>query len=349
MFGPGVEFKQSRTRHGAARFAHDSSHFTRRLPKRVEAQAPTETLDNFLLSKSELRPSQGVNRVLVLGLNNSARSRFMAWVMYHNADGIPDSTLDEWCPAVVQRAIESCKALDRRLGQMNHPLSAQIAALIPLLVESVTQTRPDVARRIYEIWKKVRDAQPPPYPDYFLDQIERILSPSYSATFADIVQVDFPIQDCWNSTMVFRGGGALFRLYEMDHRILRNPRMTSTMAKSITRVFYFVDLGDYDHILASLDYFERLWNLPLGHVYALIVFTHFQDFQSKIVTDPLQRVFPDYDGQTSAYNYILTKFRMGRPTSQTTSISIAGDLSEGEFTVLLSFVHNFVFSRDIPT
>jgi guanine nucleotide-binding protein G(i) subunit alpha len=150
----------------------------------------------------------------------------------------------------------------------------------------------------------------------FFKDFERMTSPKYSPTEADVLELLKNVEPPGALTLETR---------RYHYRFLNFSGQQSGPTgwyniSSVSSIIYCVNIAEYDQaraapgstsLGASLDLFEATMKTDLETRPVILLLTHISEFRQKLAMSPLEQYFPDYSGGDDAElaaNYILRKF-----------------------------------------
>ena len=151
----------------------------------------------------------------------------------------------------------------------------------------------------------------------FFEEFERMTSPEYSPTEADVLRLLNNVEP--PSVLTYRTRRYEYRFFNSTAQQSGPTGWYSTF--SISSIIYCVNLAEYDQtetapgdtsLVASLDLFQATMKTDLGTKPVILLLTHISEFRQKLSMSPMEQYFPDYSGGDDvelAANYILRKFR----------------------------------------
>jgi guanine nucleotide-binding protein G(i) subunit alpha len=152
----------------------------------------------------------------------------------------------------------------------------------------------------------------------FFKEFERIISPEYSPTEADVLEL-FKHAETPNE-LRHRTRRYNYHFLNFSGQESGPTGLYNISYFSVSSIIYCINLAEYDQtgtaleetgLVASLDFFEATMKTMIGAKPVILLLTHMSEFRQKLAISPLKQHFPDYSGGDDielAANYILRKF-----------------------------------------
>ncbi|KAJ5075266.1 guanine nucleotide-binding protein g(o) subunit alpha [Anaeramoeba ignava] len=271
-------------------------------------------------------------KLLITGTGDSGKSTFVKQIQILFKEGFTDEDKKAYLNVIRFNLIAHTKMLINAARELNIPLLKENEDLADDFLESAglskTMVPPNVVQSIKRLWKdpalriaydRRSEFQLPDSASYFLDNIDRIIEPSYSPSEQDVLRSRIPTTGVKVLT---------FTLKDLPWRVVDVGGQRSERRKwihqfdDVTVLIYVVALSEYDQKLyedesinrmrESLALFDKTVNHPsFKKKNCILLFNKRDLFEEKISKVDLTVCWPEYDGglnYNNATEFIKNKF-----------------------------------------
>ncbi|CAJ0963857.1 unnamed protein product, partial [Mesorhabditis belari] len=278
----------------------------------------------------------GNQKLLLLGTGECGKSTILKQMQILHSNGATEKELMDKRPLVYSNLVTGMATIIRALDKFIYQLSDQDREMDARRVLSLAESEkllldltPDMMDTLKNLWAdqaiqrafaRRSEFQVGDSLKYFMDDLERIASPSYRPTKEDylhirvpttgVVQVNFPIKQC------------IFRVFDVGGQRSERRKWIHHF-DDVNAVIYICAVNEYDQMLMednrtnrmqeSMDLFETICNSRWFKQSSMILFLNKKDlFREKIHLVPLGQYFREYRGANTyedAMSFLAETFK----------------------------------------
>ncbi|KAI9469641.1 MAG: G protein alpha subunit [Benjaminiella poitrasii] len=289
-----------------------------------------EEIENQL--KKEKTNSKNEVKLLLLGAGESGKSTILKQMKLIHDGGFTKEERETYKEVIFNNAIQSAHALLEAMQALDIPLEnpQQNQPLFNFIIDQKQNNimQPEIVRAIHSLWqdngvqetfKRRNEFQLNDSASYYFDSIERIGSPHYIPTDQDILRSRVKTTGISESRFTF--GTLTYRMFDVGGQRSERKKWIHCF-EDVTAVIFMVAISEYDQSLIedesvnrmqeALTLFDSICNSRWFEKTSTILFLNKTDlFCDKLITSPLERYFPDYEGGSdydSACDYLTQRF-----------------------------------------
>ncbi|TRY54852.1 hypothetical protein DNTS_001809 [Danionella cerebrum] len=296
------------------------------------AQERSKMIDKNLRDDGE-KASREV-KLLLLGAGESGKSTIVKQMKIIHEAGYTEEECKQYRAVVYSNTIQSMFAIIRAMGRLKidfaDPARADDARQLFVMAGSVDEgfMTSDLARHIQRLWKdggvqacfiRSREYQLNDSASYYLNDLDRISSPSYVPTQQDVLRTRVKTTGIVETHFTFKD--LHFKMFDVGGQRSERKKWIHCF-EGVTAIIFCVSLSDYDLVLAedeemnrmheSMKLFDSICNNKWFTDTSIILFLNKKDlFEDKIKRSPLTICFPEYTGSSTyedAAAYVQCQF-----------------------------------------
>ncbi|XP_062856121.1 guanine nucleotide binding protein (G protein), alpha inhibiting activity polypeptide a [Trichomycterus rosablanca] len=268
-------------------------------------------------------------KLLLLGSGESGKSTIVKQMKIIHESGYSEEECNQFRAVVYSNTIHSTMVIIRALGRLQIEFAdaaraddaRQLFALSSQADEGIMT--PELAGIIKRLWAdggvqvcfgRSREYQLNDSASYYLNDLERISSPSYVPTQQDVLRTRVKTTGIVETHFTFKD--LHFKMFDVGGQRSERKKWIHCF-EGVTAIIFCSSLSDYDLVLAedeemnrmheSMKLFDSICNNKWFEETSIILFLNKKDlFEEKVKKSPLSICFPDYTGggtydETSAF------------------------------------------------
>jgi len=302
-------------------------------PQTQRIELVSRVHDNHI--RHDIQEEKHTYKMLLLGAGESGKSTFIKQLRLIHLNGFNDEEKIEYKNIIFANILYSIQQFISACRKNNVPFSIENEALATSIMQfSIQDLNPErglIIKKVYldEGIAKLLEQYSNSFhlldaAQYFMDNIERILSINYIPSTEDILRSRTKtsgIIDIWLELP----NDVKMNIVDVGGQRSERRKWIHCFDK-VTAITYFVSLSDYDQVLIedsktnrmleSLKLFQEICKIPLFVNSPIILFLNKMDiFDQKIKKYNITTAFPEYTGKQNfeeAIEYIVKMFKMDK-------------------------------------
>lgn len=291
----------------------------------TEAEQHSKALQKLI--KEDYEKEKKVTKLLLLGTGESGKSTIVKQMKIlhpntENSQGLGDQEKLKQVKIISNNILDCVQSILSAVDKFNVPLSStsnkeEILKLLDERTEEVSTLGPELSQKISMLWqdpavqelmRKKAQFQIIDSAEYFLNNIDRIASPDYIPTNADVLRARSITTGI--ITVSFQIEKLKFELVDVGGQRAERKKWIHCF-DFVTAVMFIIALSEYDQMLyedenvnrmqESLKLFTQMLTSPIFTSTPFILFLNKEDiFDMKIKHSPITAAFPEYPGPHQA-------------------------------------------------
>ncbi|KAJ3325462.1 hypothetical protein HDV06_004321 [Boothiomyces sp. JEL0866] len=279
-------------------------------------------VEQYLKSeKKQFLEWQKEPKLLILGASDCGKSTLIKQLKIMHLNGFTD---DEKASARINILNGLIISINKAISHINNP--TKYAKMLEFVNEWPTQDYiipVEIADIILEIWKsqEIQDIiislQIPETTDYFVNDIHRLVQPSYIPTNLDILNLRTITMNISETSFMYKG--KKFHFFDVSG-LSYHRKFWIAYFDCVHTILFVISLASYDQVMIedssknrmgdSIALFADIVNHPLLFKQNFVLFMNKKDlFEKKVKSIPIRKYFPEFDGKQHSASHGIKFFK----------------------------------------
>ncbi|KAJ3271583.1 Guanine nucleotide-binding protein G(t) subunit alpha-1 [Terramyces sp. JEL0728] len=262
------------------------------------------------VEKKQFLEWQKEPKLLILGSSDCGKSTLIKQLKIMHLNGF---TEEEKSSARINILNGLIMSINKSVAHLNRPSDTNHAKLLDFVNGWPTADYiipVEIADIILDIWKtqEVQDATPtlqiPETTDFFMNDIHRIIQPSFIPTNLDILNLRTITMNISETAFTYKN--KKFHFFDVSG-LSYHRKFWIAYFDCVHTILFVTSLASYDQVMIedsnknrmndSITLFSDIVNHPLLFKQNLVLFMNKKDiFEKKVKTIPIRKYFPEFDG-----------------------------------------------------